>query len=127
MTLSEMADYVCEVYGKTDDATKATAKKFLRHRHNMICDADLWKDMVGVIRFPNKTRTVYLPEDVDRVMHVTFGDVSMEPIDLLREAISDPANISQSDIEFSPVRVESITFDSTTVTFDSTQYGFDQA
>lgn len=99
MTLSEMADYVCEVYGKTDDSTVATCKKFLRHRNRMICDSALWKDMIGVYLCPVKSRVVYLPEDVDRVIHVVFDGDSMDVNDLVRDAIVNPQNISTADTE----------------------------
>jgi len=101
MTLSEMADYVCEVYGKTDANTVATCKKFLRHRHRMVCDSALWKDMLGVHEAVVNSRTVALPEDVDRVIHVIFGGESLDVNDLIRDAIVNPQNISTSETETS--------------------------
>ena len=97
MTLSEMADYVTEVYGKTDASTVATCKKFLRHRYRMICDSSLWKDMLGVLSAPVSSRVVILPEDVDRVVHVVFDSQSMDVNDLIRDAIVNPQNISTAD------------------------------
>lgn len=99
MHLSDMADYICEVYGKTDSSTVATAKKFLRHRYRMICDSGLWKDMISVHSFPTKSRVQYLPEDVDRVIHVVFDSTSLDVNDLIRDAIVNPANISTADTE----------------------------
>ena len=99
MTLSELSDYVTEVYGKTDSDTVALTKKFLKHRHRMICDSALWKDMLGVYTAPIQSRVVYLPEDVDRAIHVVFDDQSMDVNDLIRDAIVNPANISTADTE----------------------------
>ena len=99
MTVDEMADYVCEVYGKTDTTTKTLCKKFLRHRYRMICDSALWKDLLGVYSAPVSSRVVYLPEDVDRVIHVVFDGTSMDVNDLIRDSVVNPQNISTVDSE----------------------------
>ena len=99
MTLSEMAEYVCEVYGKTDTSTVASCKKYLQHRHRMICDSALWRDMIGVFTTPTKDRVVYLPQDADRAIAVVFDQVNMDVNDLIRDAIVNPQNISTADTE----------------------------
>lgn len=48
MTLSALATLVCSKVRKTDDASVAACKEFLRQRHEMIYDAALWKDTVGI-------------------------------------------------------------------------------
>ena len=65
----------------------------------MICDSSLWKDMIGVYSAPTQSRVVYLPEDVDRVIHVVFNSESMDVNDLIRDAIVNPQNISTADTE----------------------------
>jgi hypothetical protein len=101
MKLSELAEYVTKVYGKTDSDTVALTKDFLKHRHRIICDSGLWKDMIGVYTAPTNKRVVYLPEDVDKVISVVFDNQTMDVNDLIRESLINPENISVAETETS--------------------------
>ena len=48
MTLSALASLVCSKVRKTDDASVSACKEFLRQRHEMIYEAALWRDTVGI-------------------------------------------------------------------------------
>jgi hypothetical protein len=48
MTLAALANLICSKVRKTDADSVAACKEFLRQRHEMIYDAALWKDTVGI-------------------------------------------------------------------------------
>ena len=81
MTLSAIASLVCSKVRKTDDASVAACKLFLRQRHEMLYDAALWKDTVGLftrlLEFDTDAvalvREVILPLDCARPLAVRYG------------------------------------------------------
>jgi hypothetical protein len=48
MTLAALANLICSKVRKTDADSVTACKGFLRQRHEMIYDAALWKDTVGI-------------------------------------------------------------------------------
>lgn len=72
MTLDELAEFVVEKVGATDEDSKATAKLFLRRRYRMIWDAFNWSDAMAMVSVTSTTSHPYLllPEGVSRVVSI---------------------------------------------------------
>ena len=48
MTLSDIANYVCNLVNKTDDTSKARCKEFIRQHHENIINSGLWRETLDV-------------------------------------------------------------------------------
>lgn len=71
MTLSEMADFVCGKVRQTDANSVTRCKTYLRRRYEMICQEELWRDLVWQYSFTFTPNTVASPE--------SYGGIYMFP------------------------------------------------
>jgi hypothetical protein len=53
MTLSDIAQLVCDKIGKTDEESLAICKRFIRQRYKMLHDMHLWKDTLDTLTWSN--------------------------------------------------------------------------
>lgn len=110
MTVSEMADLICDELSKTDAASLALCKRFLRRDYKFIWDKDLWVDTLQVYETTTSAATIILPNHLSRPIAVALGDIPTMPIDPARIVSRDP--LSWSPVgkptnfkEFEPVGV----------------------
>lgn len=45
MTLLEIANYVCNLVGKTDSTSVTRCKEYVRQHHQLIYDSALWREL----------------------------------------------------------------------------------
>jgi hypothetical protein len=99
MTLSDMAEYVCGKVRRTDAASVTRCKGFLKARHEMAYNDQLWKASLYLHTFqmpktttldyePNQTSVneegmYFMPELVDRVLAVRRADTQLNVTDEL--------------------------------------------
>ena len=50
MTLLEIANYVCNLVGKTDSTSVTRCKEYVRQHHQLIYDSALWRESLEVDR-----------------------------------------------------------------------------
>lgn len=99
MQLSELADLVCGKVGKTDDASVAACKSYLRARHEMIVDSYPWKDTLDTfdVEVAAEATHAILPYEVARPWAVWDQDSGVEiPVGSLTNIIAtNPAALSE--------------------------------
>lgn len=81
MTLSELALFVCNKLGKTDSVSLARAKDFIKARHRMIYDGQLWRESLVQYSATAASGTIVLPWNIERVVAVRWSDRELPPID----------------------------------------------
>lgn len=113
MQLQALASMVCSKVGKTDDASVAACKDYLRARHEMIFDAFLWKDAVADpvdVLVEAGSREVILPYDISRPIACweTESGYPLEISNLTAIAIVNPASLSNVGGLMSFVEAESV-------------------
>jgi hypothetical protein len=75
MTLSGLADLVCAKMHRTDDESRAEAKKYIASRYQMLWESRPWRDALGMLTLTAEPgHTLILPALVDRVLSVRRGD-----------------------------------------------------
>lgn len=116
MTLSALASLVCSKVRKTDDASVSACKEFLRQRHEMIYEAALWRDTVGIWSDSldyDTTLERWFPEfhctpEIDRVLAVRWRtNRDLVPSDLGAWMQLDPEFYEQSGEPATFVEIES--------------------
>lgn len=79
MTLAQIADFVTQKVGKTDEESVAICKDFIRRRYQMIYDSTLWKDSMVMVALEVETEEVILPNYVERVVGLRSGTNAIFP------------------------------------------------
>lgn len=95
MTLSELATMVCTKVGKTDDASIAACKDYIRARHEMVVDSFPWKDTLGVfeVAVEAESQHAILPAEAGRPWAVWDKDGGLEvPVGSLAATIQTSPN-----------------------------------
>jgi hypothetical protein len=72
MTLTELADFVCNKIGRTDSDAVADCKSFLNARYKMLWDSALWTDTQSVVTVTTTASVPFalMPIGVERVLEV---------------------------------------------------------
>lgn len=81
MTLSDLTDHVCDKLGKNDSITRSICKAFIKRRHQMIYDGQLWRESLIQYTVVADSDTVVLPWNIERVVAVRWSDRELPPID----------------------------------------------
>lgn len=92
-TLGDMALFVGEKVGKTDEDSLNRVRGFLRRRYAMIYDHAFWKESQIVVAMPPLEAaqdTVILPHFIDRPVTVRINDATANPTELTRLFRTDP-------------------------------------
>ena len=76
MTLAEMADYVVDRVGTSDDATKALAKRFIIRRNQMVYDSTPWPDSEVTFQLRTTENELILPNWLDKVLQVVVDQAA---------------------------------------------------
>lgn len=76
MTLAEMADYVVDRVGTSDDATKALAKRFIIRRYQMVYDATPWPESEVTFQLRTTENEIILPNWLDKVLQVVVDQAA---------------------------------------------------
>jgi hypothetical protein len=58
MTLLEIANYVCNLVGKTDSTSVTRCKEYVRQHHQLIYDSALWRESLEVDRVTFTSRSL---------------------------------------------------------------------
>lgn len=115
MTLSGLADLVCAKMHRTDDESRAEAKKYIASRYQMLWEGRPWRDSLGILTLEAAAaQTIILPALVDRVLSVRRGDnATLQNETLSTMFLLDPGRfesigeaVSFSIVEPSAVAVE---------------------
>lgn len=83
MNLLELANLVCGKIGKTDADSVSACKDYLRARHEMVYDAFLWRDSIGIFEasVAAEATTVILPWEVAKPI-ACWDSASGIPVDI---------------------------------------------
>jgi len=81
MTLSEYAEFVTRLVGKTDSISVRDCKAFVRMRYRMIYDSALWVDTLALVSRTAGDDELILDHRIDRVVAARWNEQSMFPTD----------------------------------------------
>lgn len=103
MTVQEMSDQITQKLFKTDAASVAACKGFIRRRYRMLYDGSLWKDTLEVSsNIAASTNVITLPESISLLIGVRWNNCLIDPVELSFLLRIDPSAFERVG---TPVRV----------------------
>jgi hypothetical protein len=107
MNIAEFSDQICSKMFKTDIASVAACKGFIRRRYQMIYDGSLWKDSLVLSTVPASANILVMPQEVGLIVGVRWGDSTMlDPVEFSFLLRADPGAFERTG---TPARVSPIT------------------
>lgn len=121
MNIGDIAEFITSKLGKTDTDSVDVCKKFIRQRHQMIYDSDLWKDSIAILQFDLPEyfnanaydQEMALPYEIDRPMAVALDDQTLNYAELQYLIVNQPSDLFQTGTPLAFTEVEPRVFDRT--------------
>jgi hypothetical protein len=101
MTLTEMAELVCDKVGKTDPESIALCKRFIARRYHLVWGAHLWASSIGVVHVAVEAGvSQFLPVEDETVLETVMSvrldpDTPLSPTELVDLFITNPARFEE--------------------------------
>lgn len=121
MNLGDIAELVTSKLGKTDVDSVAICKKFIRHRHQMIYDSDLWKDSIAILQFnlpeyfndTDYAQEMSFPYEIDRPMAIALDDQTLNYAEIQYLIVNQPSDLFATGTPIGFTEIEPRVFDRT--------------